>query len=129
MRRHLVLVILPPAVLSVVAAAQAGWIFQPSHYSHDPRTGERVSQFSPGTPAYVREDPTYQQSAYRQSRTTLRYGDSSDNLHIVETWGHGESIRPYGEWLFPYRAGATPYGPWGNPQGPWTMPFDSWVNP
>jgi len=54
---------------------------------------------------------------------------SADRLHVVETWGAGDAIRPYGEWLFPYRAGATPYGPWGNPQGPWTMPFDSWVNP
>lgn len=128
MRRHLVLVV-ASALAWVAPTARADWIFRPSHYTHDPQSGQRVAQFAPKAPAYVRTDPTYQQSAYRHSRTTLRYGDSTDHLHIVETWGRGESIRPYGEWLYPYRAGATPFGPWGNPQGPWTLPFGAWVNP
>lgn len=117
-------------LLMLPHAAEASWIFQPSYYSHDPGgTGQRVHQFAEPAPAYVRTDPTYLQSAYRHNETSIRAGDGADHLHIVETWGAGDSIRPYGEWLFPYRAGATPYGPWGNPQGPWTLPFDSWVNP
>jgi len=131
MRRHLVFLIVmaafPPAP---PARAEASWIFRPSTYSHDPRTGKRVHQFARKQPAYKRSDSTYFQSGYRHRRWTLRGPDgSADRLHIVDTWGAGEAIRPYGEWQYPYRAGATPYGPWGNPQGPWTMPLDSWSNP
>jgi hypothetical protein len=112
-----------------IAAAETSWIFRTSTYSHDPATGNRVNQYAAEKPAYVRTDPTYQESAYRHSRSGFQAGDSFDFLHTVETWGQGENIRPYGEWLYPYRAGATPYGPWGNPQGPWTTPFESWGNP
>ncbi len=130
MRRHLVLVVALAAIAQIAPAAEKkSWVFRPSYYTHNPATGERVDQFAKPAPAYVREDPTYQQSAYRHTTTNRLYGESSDHLHVVETWGQGESIRPYGEWLYPYRAGATPYGPWGNPQGPWTAPFGSWVNP
>ena len=131
MRRHLVLlVILPVFAPAAVGRAADSWIFRPSHYTHDPETGERVSQYTRKQPAYVRTDPTYMQSGYRHSRSTLRgIGGSVDRRHTVETWGAGEMIRPYGEWQYPYRAGATPYGPWGNAGGPWTLPFDSWANP
>jgi hypothetical protein len=106
------------------------WIFRPSAYSHDWATGERVVQYQPEATTYYRDDPTYMESGYRQSRFALRGADGSyDYMHILQTWGLGEQIRPYGEWEFPYRAGATPYGPWGNPSGPWTLPFDSWINP
>ncbi|HUT09173.1 MAG TPA: hypothetical protein VMY42_01630 [Thermoguttaceae bacterium] len=131
MRRHLVF-LMAIATLSPAstARAEASWIFRPSTYSHDPQTGKRVHQFAPKQPAYKRDDSTYFQSGYRHRRWTLRGPDgSADRLHVVDTWGAGEAIRPYGEWQYPYRAGATPYGPWGNPQGPWTMPFDSWSNP
>jgi len=117
-------------ILLATAGAQASWIFRSSYYSHDPQTGERVSQYAKPEPSYSRVGGEgYLQSAYRHNATTLRAGDSADHVHVVETWGEGDRIRPYGEWLFPYRAGATPYGPWGNPQGPWTLPFDSWSNP
>jgi hypothetical protein len=131
MRRHLVLlVILPAFAPAAVGRAADSWIFRPSHYTHDSETGERVSQYTRKQPAYVRVDPTYMQSGYRHSRSTLRgIGGSVDRRHVVETWGAGETIRPYGEWQYPFRAGATPYGPWGNAGGPWTLPFDSWVNP
>ncbi len=131
MRRHLVLAAALAAVASACAAAAepASWAFRRSYYSHDPATGNRVAQYAPEKAAYVRTDPTYQQSVYRHTRTGIQVGDSFDYLHMVETWGEGERIRPYGEWLYPYRAGATPYGPWGNPAGPWTTPFGSWVNP
>ena len=131
MRRHLVLVVAAAAIAPVmVARARAdSWIFRRSSFTHDPATGDRVVQYArPETP-YVWGDATYRQSAYRHQRSTIRVGGSADHTHIVETWGAGETIRPYGEWQRPYRAGATPYGPWGNPRGPWTTPFGSWVNP
>ncbi len=106
------------------------WVFRQGRYSHDPATGHRVDQFAPKAPSLADVDPHYVRSGYRHKRSTLRGADgSADRVHVVETWGAGDSIRPYGEWQYPYRAGATPYGPWGNPQGPWTMPFDSWANP
>jgi hypothetical protein len=131
MRRHLAFVVLLAAVgLSPAARAEsASWIFRRSSFTHDPATGDRVVQFAPKQTPYVRSDPTYRQSAYRHHRSTIRVGGSADHTHFVETWGAGETIRPYGEWQFPFREGATPYGPWGNPQGPWTTPFGSWVNP
>ena len=130
MRRHLVLLVVLSAFAPAVGRAADSWIFRPSHYTHDPESGQRVSQYAPKQPAYVRADPTYMQSGYRHSRSTLRgIGGSVDRRHVVETWGAGEMIRPYGEWQYPYRAGATPYGPWGNAGGPWTLPFDSWSNP
>jgi hypothetical protein len=129
MRRHLVLVLALAATGPAYTAAAESWIFRTSYYTHDPATGNRVSQFAPEKTAYVRTDPTYQESVYRHSRSGFEVGGSYDYMHTVETWGQGESIRPYGEWLYPYRAGATPFGPWGNPQGPWTTPFGSWSNP
>ncbi|NQU21895.1 MAG: hypothetical protein HQ567_11485 [Candidatus Nealsonbacteria bacterium] len=131
MKRHLALLIVSAVVLATFAAqSRAGWIFLPSKYSHDPVTGRRVNQFAPKQPSYANVDPTYTRSGYSHKRMTLRGPDGSvDRLHLVETWGAGDSIRPYGEWLRPYRAGATPYGPWGNPSGPWTTPFGSWGNP
>ena len=144
MRWHLV-ILLVVLVFAAIAAARASsdipvvfcsepeeesWIFQPSYFSHESAGDKRVAQYTPEPTSYSREDPTYLESAYRHNQIVIRGADgSADRTHIVQTWGRGESIRPYGEWLFPYRAGATPYGPWGNPQGPWTMPFDSWQNP
>ncbi len=130
MKRHLVFLLALAAFPAARAgASEASWIFRPSRYTHDPNSGERVAQYAKEAPAYKPDDSTYEVSGYRQSRSSLSVGDSYDYLHIVETWGRGETIRPYGEWLYPYRAGATPFGPWGNPQGPWTTPFGSWVNP
>ncbi|MHB8901801.1 MAG: hypothetical protein ACYC6Y_23855 [Thermoguttaceae bacterium] len=129
MRQHLFAVVLLP-VLAHSAWAGGSWIFQPSTYSHDGQTGERVTQYAREAPALAPSDPTYEQSAYIHKRTALWGADGSvERRHYVETWGEGESIRPYGEWERPFRAGATPFGPWGNPSGPWTTPFGSWVNP
>lgn len=129
MRQHL----FPVVLLSVLASsvwAGGSWIFQPSTYSHDSRSGARVAQYAAAPPVYGPSDPTYEQSAYIHKRTSLWGADGSvERRHYVETWGKGEAIRPYGEWEYPFRAGATPYGPWGNPNGPWTTPFGSWVNP
>jgi len=131
MKRHLVCAVALSALAPALAdrAEATSWIFRRSSFTHDPATGDRVAQFAPKTTPYVRGDETYRQSAYRHHRSTIQAGGSADRIHIVETWGEGESIRPYGEWLRPFREGATPYGPWGNPNGPWTLPFDSWRNP
>jgi len=129
MKRHLALAIVLLLAAPTLARAQTSWVFRPSYFSHEPATGQRVTQYAPPKTPYVRGDSTYAQSGYRHSHTSIRVGEGSENLHIVETWGAGESIRPYGEWLRPFREGATPFGPWGNPQGPWTTPFGSWVNP
>lgn len=110
------------------AARAESWIFRPSYFSHNDQ-GERVAQYEQPAPAYARVGENYLQSGFRHNHTQIRVGGSEDNVHVVETWGDGQWIRPYGEWEFPFRAGATPYGPWGNPQGPWTLPFDSWSNP
>lgn len=131
MRRQLAKALfLSAAAILWAGRAEASWIFRAAKYSHDPTGGRRVDQYAPKAPAYARNDPTYFESGYRHTRSTIRgAGGSVDRMHIVQTWGAGEAIRPYGEWLFPFRAGATPYGPWGNPGGPWTLPFGSWVNP
>ena len=131
MKRHLAFVVVLSLVASVgVATAETNWVFSPSYYSHEPLSGQRVAQFAPAESRQVRVDPTYMESGYRHNRSTIRgAGGSADRFHVVQTWGAGESIRPYGEWQRPFREGATPYGPWGNPQGPWTSPFGSWVNP
>ncbi len=110
-------------------AGETEWAFKPSYYSHDPGNGQRVAKYADGEKAYASID-NYRRSGYRHQRIRIRgTNGSTDNIHLVETWGEGENIRPYGEWQRPFRAGATPYGPWGNANGPWTQPFDSWVNP
>jgi len=130
MKRQLMISIAGAAVLLSAAAAEADWFFQPGRFSHDPYSGERLSQFAMKPPVYAREVPNYTESGYRHIQSKVRGADgSADRTHIVQTWGEGELIRPYGEWLRPFRAGATPYGPWGNANGPWTLPFDSWMNP
>jgi hypothetical protein len=120
----------PASVLLLAAAtAQASWAFRPSYFTHDPNDDQRVAQYVAKKQPMKRVDPTYVQSGYRHNRMSIRVGNSADRLHMVETWGQGDRIRPYGEWQRPFREGATPYGPWGNPQGPWTTPYGSWVNP
>ena len=118
------------AVVFCTDQEQTSWIFRPSYFSHDSDTGKRVDQYEPEQTTYYRDDPTYLESGFRHYQYGIEGpGGTADRLHVVQTWGLGDLIRPYGEWEFPYRAGATPYGPWGNPQGPWTLPFDSWQNP
>ncbi|MGA2064681.1 MAG: hypothetical protein ABSG86_06920 [Thermoguttaceae bacterium] len=131
MKRHLLFWLTAAFVLAPrgAAAEPSSWIFRPSCYSHAPDTGQRVAQYQPEEPAWAPYDETYQQSGYRYIRSSIQVGNNEDHVHVVQTWGAGECIRPYGEWQYPFRPGATPYGPWGNPQGPWTLPFDSWQNP
>jgi hypothetical protein len=133
-------------VLAGPAMAHAeSWIFRPSYFSHDPVSAERVAQFAQPAPSYVRTGENYLQSGYSHNTITMGRGNSVEHIHIVESWGQGENIRPYGEWLYPYRPGATPYslplygagaygrpapyGPGGNPYGPATAPYGYGNNP
>ena len=111
MRRHLgwMVALLAAAHLGA-ASAEAGWIFRRSSFTHHPATGERVAQFAPKQTPYARNDLTFQQSVFRHHRSTIRVGESADRMHIVESWGGGDRIRPYGEWERPFRA--TDMGTW-----------------
>jgi hypothetical protein len=131
MRRHQFLWLAAAVALAPrgAAAESSSWIFRPSCYSHAPDTGERVAQYQPEQPALAPQDGTYQQSGFRYYRSSIQFGEGEDHVHVVQTWGQGQCIRPYGEWEYPFRPGATPYGPWGNPQGPWTPPFGAGQNP
>ena len=110
MRQHLVWI----AALAALAPGGAGaeetsWIFSRSAYTHSPVTGQRIAQYCPEQPSFLRYDDTYQQSGYRHNLITIGSGDNADRTNIVQTWGLGLAIRPYGEWERPYRPYATPY--------------------
>lgn len=96
--------------LSPVASA-AGWLTAPSYYTHEPSTGQRVTQYAQVGPFYYYFRPDYMKSGYRHTRSTIQLGNSADNLHIVEEWGR--PVRPYEEWRFPYRPFSVPYNAWG----------------
>jgi hypothetical protein len=96
-------------------AFSADWLTAPSYYTHDHSTGERVAQYSQIGPFYYYLRPDYLKSGYRQYRSTIDLGNSSDNMHIVEEWGR--PVRPYEEWQFPYRPYSVPYQAWGPPYG------------
>ena len=110
--RFLVLVII---VLVQIPLAAADWATTPSYYTHDLKSGERVTQYAPVGPYYYYQRPDYLKSGYRHNRSTLDLGNSSDNLHIVETWG--APIVPYEQWRFPFRPYSVPYDAWGPPYG------------
>jgi len=97
------------------ASPAADWITAPSYYTHDGSSGERVAQYSPIGPFYYFTRPDYVKSGYRQYRSTLDLGNSSDNMHVVEQWG--AQIVPYEQWRFPYRPYSAPYPAWGPPYG------------
>jgi hypothetical protein len=108
--------VLHSAVVASTAPAM-DWIFLPSYFSHDPQTGQRVTQFSPGKPALVEQPADYVVSGYRHTESRIRGRGSADRLHIVEEWGR--PVRPYGEWEFPYRPFSVPYHLWGPQFVPW----------
>jgi hypothetical protein len=107
------------AVASILTAAPqlraTDWILAPSTYTHDPQTGERIAQFAPVPPVYLRAGrPDYVESGYRHRQSVIRdRRGGADRLHITQEWGR--PVRPYGEWRFPYRPYAVPYPLWGPP--------------
>jgi hypothetical protein len=91
------------------------WLTLPSSYTHDVASGQRVSQFAPTATPTAPQPNNFRSSGYTHTRSTINYGQSSDNYHRVEEWG--DPVRPYGEWRFPYRPYSTPYPNWGPPFG------------
>ncbi len=129
MRQHLVwiaaLAALPPGG---AGAEETSWIFSAPAYTHSPATGQRVAQYCPEQPSYLRYDDTYQESGYRHNLITIGSGSNADRTNIVQTWGLGLAIRPYGEWEHPYRPCATPYSAWGGyggVQNPGMRPYNA----
>lgn len=107
------LIALVVAATAATSSYAAHWSTAPSYYTHEPLTGQRVSQYTPIGPVYVFPRGDYLQSGYRHTRSSIQVGQSSDNLHIVEEWGR--PVRPYEEWRFPYRPYSVPYDLWGPP--------------
>ncbi|MBC8350981.1 MAG: hypothetical protein H8E66_03285 [Planctomycetes bacterium] len=105
---------LMPAMFVLYGAAStcaADWITAPSYYTHDPTSGERVTQYSPIGPFYTYSQSSFSRSGYRNTRSSLQVGGSADHYHTTEQWG--KPIQPYGEWRHPYRPYSVPYGAWG----------------
>jgi hypothetical protein len=113
--QHLLLAAAIAGCFPASASRAADWITAPSNYTHDWTTGERVAQYSPIGPYFYFYRPDYLKSGYRQYRSTIDLGNSSDNMHIVEQWG--AQIVPYEQWRFPYRPYSAPYPAWGPPYG------------
>lgn len=104
------------ATLTLCApAAAADWLTAPSYYTHDWTGGARVAQYAPIGPYYYFQRPDFLKSGYRQYRSTIDLGNSSDSMHVVEQWG--APVVPYEQWRFPYRPYGSPYNAWGPPFG------------
>ena len=116
-RTILILTALALTAIQLPTAEATDWIFMPSTYSHDPQTGQRVTQYAPVEPVLVEVRSDYVKSGYRHTQSRIRVGGSSDNLHITEEWGR--PVRPYGEWQHPFRPYSVPYDLWGPPIQPW----------
>lgn len=94
------------------------WMTWASTYTHDPVEGQRIDQHSLPVQPVVPYQADFQRSGYRNYRSTLQAGQSSDNIHVVEQWG--KQVVPYEQWRFPYRPYAVPYDAWG-PQAPYGL--------
>jgi len=108
------LLVLMPAflLLGCTGLAAAGdWITAPSYYTHDPISGERVTQYSPIGPFYTYPQASFTRGGYRNTRSSLQVGTSADHYHTTEQWG--APVQPYGEWRFPFRPYSVPYDAWG----------------
>lgn len=113
MKAQIFLVALALGGLAAPHVNAADWIVSPSYYSHDPQTGQRVTQYTPIGPFYNYAQSDYLRSGYRHTRSSIQAGGSVDHMHIVEEFGR--AVRPYGEWRFPYRPYSVPYPAWGAP--------------
>ncbi|MBL8852922.1 MAG: hypothetical protein JNK57_03015 [Planctomycetaceae bacterium] len=91
------------------------WFTAGSYYTHNPQTNVRVHQFAANPVVLHTPDPFM--SVYRQQRSSITVGGSSDNYHKV--YQFGDVVRPYGEWERPYRPYSVPYSDWayGSPFG------------
>ena len=53
-------------------ASAADWLTAPSYYTHDPSSGQRVTQYAEIGPYYYYHRSDYQRSSYRQFRSTIQ---------------------------------------------------------
>jgi hypothetical protein len=114
MHARTLLLIAASSVASSGATA-ADWATSASYYTHDWSNGQRVAQYQPIGPFYYFTRPDYLKSGYRQYRSTIDLGNSSDNMHVVEQWG--AQVMPYEQWRFNFRPYSVPYSAWGPPYG------------
>jgi hypothetical protein len=114
MRLHFCIIAAASMILSRGTLA-ADWATSPSYYTHNWNNGDRVVQYQPIGPFYYFTRPDYLKSGYRQYRSTIDLGNSSDNMHVVEQWG--AAVVPYDQWRFQYRPYSAPYPAWGPPYG------------
>lgn len=124
MNRYLILAVAMLGADPCSTSRAADWIFMPSYYSHDPETGQRVTQYEPAQPALVQVAANYVRSGYRHTRSRIEVGGSADYLHMTEEWGR--PVRPYGEWQRPFRPYSVPYDLWGPAYGPWGPAYGPW---
>lgn len=116
--RIFVATFLLPALAGATAARPAlaaDWLTAPSYYTHDSQSGQRVAQYARVGPFFYPQRADFQRSGYRHYRSTLDLGNSSDAMHVVETWG--APVVPYEQWRFPFRPYSVPYNAWGPPFG------------
>lgn len=71
------------------AFAEASWAFAPGLYTHNPQTGERVTQYAQPEPVEGLPDPRATVSRYWRTRTNLRGADgSNDTVYEVHSFGN-----------------------------------------
>lgn len=82
------LLILLLTFTATTASAHADWVFAPSHFTHNPYTGSRVTQYAQPAPVEPLPDPRNTVSRYWRTRTNLRGVDGSvDTVYDVRSFG------------------------------------------
>ena len=90
MIRHLMIFAVASCVIMLgnAPATASHWAFRQAQFTHDPATGQRVTQYSESAPAYVRVDPTYQQSGQIWQNIRIRSENGGvDRIRLFERWG------------------------------------------
>jgi hypothetical protein len=97
------------------SAQSVDWFTAGSYYTHNPQDNTRVHQYAARPVVHHTPDPFM--SVYRQQRSSVTVGGSSDHYHKV--YQFGQTVRPYGEWERPFRPYSVPYSDWayGSPFG------------
>lgn len=109
------LLLMSAALLPALTTQAEDWMYRRSAYTHNPNTGERVTQYQQSTRVFMAQRPDYLQSGYSHNHIRIGRGSSAENIHITSEWGR--RVRPYGEWRHPYRPYSVPYSLWGPSYG------------
>ena len=92
MTRHLLISVLVAGCVAAFccsAADASDWVFRQARYTHDPVTGERVTQYAPEAPVYAPVDPTYRQSGQIFQNARFRNASGSvDRVQVRQQWGY-----------------------------------------